>query len=360
MSEFKIKSFAEYRRSLNESTDNAKVEEDRHKEKTVYNDNRGKQITDNTKIKIAMGTPDTNKGEVMKFDFKYVNSEDIDPTAAKKKAIDELTSMISSQVTGGQLKPDMVGVIDIKKDQTRVVGDYVYKGVVSFYQGNHFTPDQLQSATAIATIPGGTPASAANATADQPAPTVKEEVTMPLFEDLKIYDASTIGSAEVKADIKSMLDAPSQIEDPKPATDTTQTTTAAPVITQTTTIAPVTTQTTTIAPAATPATGPSYANLTKNLQFNKSVQELQQRIITKGGPAAETLKQRGGADGKFGDNTAKAIAQVLGTPDAPVTTITQEISDKLNAALGPVAAAAPVAQVVSVKTTNPKVPNLYF
>jgi hypothetical protein len=349
MSEFKIKSFAEYQRSLNESTDNSTVEEDRHKEKTVYNDNRGKQVTDNTKIKIAMGTPDTNKGEVLKFDFKYVNSEEIDPTAAKRKAIDELTSMISSQVTGGQLKSDMVGVIDIKKDQTRAVGDYVYTGAVSFYQGNHFTPDQLQSATAIATIPDGTPTPAANATPDQPVPTVKEEVTMPLFEDLKIYDASTIGSAEVKADLQSMLDASSKIEEPKQETPP-------PATPPPATPPPAT------PPPATPppATGPSYANIAKNLQFNKSVQELQQRIITKGGPAAETLKQRGGADGKFGDNTAKAIAQVIGTPDTPITAITQEISDKLNAALGPVAAAAPVAQVVSVKTNNPKVPNLYF
>jgi len=356
MSEFKIKSFAEYQKFMNESMDNSTVEEDRHKEKTVYNDNRGKEITDNTKIKIAMGTPDTNKGEVLKFDFKYVNSEDIDPTAAKKNAIDELTSMITSQVTSGQLKPDMIGVVDIKKEGTRAVGDYVYKGVVSFYQGNHFTPDQLQNATAIATIPGGNPVPAANPTADQPAPTVKEEVTMPLFEDLKIYDASTISSPEVKADIKSMLDAPSKVQEP--AADTTQTTTAAPVTTQTTTAAPVTTQTATAAPAQ-PA-GPSYANISKNLQFNKTVQDLQQRIIAKGGPAAETLKQRGGADGKFGDNTAKAIAQIVGTPDSPVTTITQEISDKLNVALGPITAAPAVSQIVSVKTNNPKVPNLYF
>jgi len=353
MSDFKIKSFAEYQKFLNESVDNSTVEEDRHKEKTVYNDTRGKEITDNTKIKIAMGTPDTNKGEVLKFDFKYVNSEDIDPTAAKKKAIDELTSMITSQVTGGQLKPDMVGVVDIKKEGTRAVGDYVYKGVVSFYQGNHFTPDQLQNATAIATIPGGAPAPAET---PKPAPTVKEEVTMPLFEDLKIYDASTIASPEVKADIEAMLKAPSNVEEP-PAPPKQETPAPPPPPKQETPAPPPPLKQET--PAPQPA-GPSYANISKNLQFNKTVQDLQQRIITKGGPAADTLKQRGGADGKFGDNTAKALAQVIGTPETPVTTITQEISDKLNAALGPVAAGPAVAQEVSVKTNNTKVPNLYF
>lgn len=357
MSEFKIKSFAEYQKFLNESMDNSQVEEDRHKDKTVYNDIRGKEITDDTKIKIAMGTPDTEKGEVMKFDFKYVNSEDIDPTAAKKKAIDELTSMIASQVDGGQLKPDMVGVIDIKKEGTRTAGDYVYKGAVSFYQGNHFTPDQLQNATAIATIPGGTPESGKTQTEEKLTSTVKEEATMPLFEDLKIYDASTIGSSEVKADIKSMLDAPSKVQEPSP--DTTQTTTTAPPATDTTT-------TTTAVPVSTQQPQTSYVGIKKGLNVNPAVQELQAKIIALGGAGATMLNAKGGADGKYGDATAQAIAEVaFGDHTKPVPNpIDQATSDALNKALAnvkpedvakikkPVAAAKPATPAGSQQTSG--------
>lgn len=72
----------------------------------------------------------------------------------------------------------------------------------------------------------------------------------------------------------------------------------------------------------------SFSGLAKSLKYNASVQDLQKKIIALGGDGANTIKSKGGADGKYGDATATAVGQVLGT--GPVATITDDIAKQLN------------------------------
>ena len=95
---------------------------------------------------------------------------------------------------------------------------------------------------------------------------------------------------------------------------------------------------TTAAPAATQAATASPSTGLKATQtFDQKIQDLQKKIIASGNvEAAKAINDKGGAIGKYGSGTAKAIAILVGTPTTPVTEITAEIAAKLDAALAKV------------------------
>jgi len=74
--------------------------------------------------------------------------------------------------------------------------------------------------------------------------------------------------------------------------------------------------------------------------------------------AANLIKNHGGADGKYGGQTALAIGTLLDKPDVKYTAITPEVENSLKAALSKVTDAdiktieAPAAKKTTAKTTN--------
>jgi hypothetical protein len=84
-------------------------------------------------------------------------------------------------------------------------------------------------------------------------------------------------------------------------------------------------------------TAPQYVGLKKSSAFDQKVQDLQKTIIAKGGPSADKIKTKGGADGKYGDATASAIGSLIGT-NVDVAEITADVDAKLKTALAGVTA----------------------
>lgn len=104
--------------------------------------------------------------------------------------------------------------------------------------------------------------------------------------------------------------------------------------------------------------GESYTGLKSSLTVNQKVKDLQNLIIAKGGPAADAIKAKGGADGKYGTQTAKAIGILIGS-NKDEAEITADIDAKLKTALAGVqapAAAAPVAQAAKPAQAKPAQP----
>jgi hypothetical protein len=82
--------------------------------------------------------------------------------------------------------------------------------------------------------------------------------------------------------------------------------------------------------AATGATG--ITGIKRTSTFDQKIQDLQKKIIAKGGPAADSLNAKGGAVGKYGSGTAKAIGILAGT-NKEENEITADLSTKIDAAL---------------------------
>jgi len=119
----------------------------------------------------------------------------------------------------------------------------------------------------------------------------------------------------------------------------------------------VTTTTTTAAPGTAAVVATTIkAGLKSSNSFSQEVQDLQNKILANGGDAAAKIKAVGGADGKYGNATATAIAILTGTPAVPVIDITQDIADKLNTVLKDVKVAAPVVKQPDASTQNKKAP----
>lgn len=89
--------------------------------------------------------------------------------------------------------------------------------------------------------------------------------------------------------------------------------------------------------ASTTAQAPSYVGLKKSSTFDQKVQDLQKTIIAKGGTAADSIKTKGGADGKYGAATASAIGSLIGT-NKEENEITADVDAKLKTALAGVTA----------------------
>jgi hypothetical protein len=95
-----------------------------------------------------------------------------------------------------------------------------------------------------------------------------------------------------------------------------------------------TARSTTAAGSTTTATANTSVGLKATQTFDQKIQDLQKKIIASGNAeAAKAINDKGGAIGKYGSGTAKAIAILVGTPTVPVTEITPEIAAKLDAAL---------------------------
>ena len=82
---------------------------------------------------------------------------------------------------------------------------------------------------------------------------------------------------------------------------------------------------------------PSYLGLKLSNTFDKKVQDLQKTIIAKGGPAADAIVNKGGADGKYGAATASALGIVTGT-NKTENEITADLDAKLKTSLAGVTA----------------------
>lgn len=360
----KIMNFDQFVHKLNESDGTFGRMEESGRDKTVSSDNFAKVKTDDTNIKIKVEPVDSVKGEVLKFGFKYINSGDIQATdqdsidaEIKKKAGESLAKAIASQV-GSTLNGDEVGMFQLEKEGPRASGDQILKGMITFYKASQFQGKLPTDPTAIIT-------------------TVKSQSVQEakLFEDITVYDASKMqtvaGQSNPSMDMKAAIQKLT-FDDPSNGS-TTKTTTIAPVVqgetTTLATVAPETTLTTTAIPAK--ATQ-SYVNLAIGNTVNLTVKDLQARIIVKGGEAATLITNRGGADGRYGPMTARAIGLLVnGDKTKHVDIIDQTVSDKLIAALSGIdqaqvdklktaSHATHTAQSLAVKTTNHKVPTLYF
>ena len=77
---------------------------------------------------------------------------------------------------------------------------------------------------------------------------------------------------------------------------------------------------------------PKYAGLKLTQTFDKKIQDLQKLIVAKGGDAAAAITAKGGAIGKYGSGTAKAIGILAGT-NKEENEITADIDAKLQTAL---------------------------
>lgn len=101
--------------------------------------------------------------------------------------------------------------------------------------------------------------------------------------------------------------------------------------------------------AANTSQASSYAGLKLTQTFDKKIQDLQKTIIAKGGPAADAIVAKGGAIGKYGSGTAKAIGILAGT-NKEENEITADIDAKLKTALAGVTAD----QIAKVQTPAAK------
>lgn len=80
------------------------------------------------------------------------------------------------------------------------------------------------------------------------------------------------------------------------------------------------------------ATTAKYAGLKLTQTFDQKIKDLQSLIIAKGGDAAASINAKGGAVGKYGAGTAKAIGILIGS-NKEENEITADIDAKLQAAL---------------------------
>jgi hypothetical protein len=94
---------------------------------------------------------------------------------------------------------------------------------------------------------------------------------------------------------------------------------------------------------------PKYAGLKLTQTFDQKIQDLQKLIIAKGGDAAAAITAKGGAIGKYGSGTAKAIGILAGT-NKEENEITADIDAKLQTALAGVTAD----QIAKVQTPAAK------
>jgi hypothetical protein len=99
----------------------------------------------------------------------------------------------------------------------------------------------------------------------------------------------------------------------------------------------------------------SYAGLKLTQTFDKRIQDLQKTIIAKGGPAADSIVAKGGAIGKYGSGTAKAIGILIGT-NKEENEITADIDTKLKTALAGVTVPAATGSSAT-KSGSGKVPS---
>ena len=140
--------------------------------------------------------------------------------------------------------------------------------------------------------------------------------------------------------------------------------TSATVTTDTTTVAPVQSTVGKTEPGETPTQSASttstvYVGLKKAAGFSQPVQDLQKKIMAKGGDSAAALGKLG-ADGKYGSGTATAIGKLVNN-GTPVDDINADISAKLDAALkdltqAQIDAANPKKADTPVKPKNPVKP----
>jgi hypothetical protein len=371
------------------SGSSGEVEEDKAK----WDNSGGKIQTQNQKIRIVLGVPDSQQGEQVRYEFKFVNSEDLDPATAKQKALGGISGLLKDQVSKKVLTSNMVGFIETKRDNKRLIGDYLFKGVISFYDQSRFKNLGNTAIKPIMEIPvpatGDTQTQLASKMEVPVVSKVIEANATPPANIIRIYeftamkDLSDPGNApQVDANtllamVQTRVAEPAQSPIQQVNIQSGQSSSGSSGSAGSSGSSGVSGVNGTSGSSG-DASSVSYEGLTKNLTVNPIVKELQARIIVKGAtdpivkPAADLLNAIGKADGKYGDNTAKAIAQIVtGNQQSPITTIDKATSDKLNSVLtnidpGAVSkyTTAQTTQVASkaVKTANTQVKGqtLYF
>lgn len=345
MSEITIKSFDEFVKTVNESTDTPEKvtekevwklsgkrtevpgEEDEYNKLTIKDEGK--------KIKIVVSKP-VAPDEKIRYDFKVVTSFPDDATA-KQEALNHIANLIVDQVEQKKITADLVGFVNTEKAQRRALGNYVLAGVLSFYPASKFT--NLDKVTPIQTVP--VPTTEEKKEDDLPVTSKVVEAEKAINEAagvVKIYDYNQMkdllpAQAQAGMDIGSAAKVSGEkVEDPGASK-------AEPAKAE----VPKTEPTAPATPAkAEPTKGgqSSYENLVKSMTVNPKVTELQSRILSKGETdpkvkvAADLIRAKGGADGKFGDATGRAISQIAkGNPEPPTTTIDKATSDALTSAL---------------------------
>lgn len=368
MNDLNIKSFDEFVKTVNESTG----ETEKVTEKEVWRlsgkrtdvaggEDEYSKLTikdEGKKIKVVVSKP-IAPDEKIRYDFKVVTSSP-DDQVAKQEAMNHIANLIADQVKQKKITSDMVGFINTEKAQRRVLGDYVVAGVLSFYPVTKFT--NLDKVTPVNAFPVPTTEKKTESDVPVTSQIVKADKSVNEAADVKIYNYSQMKDLLSASALPGMNIASAsavsgeKVEDPGESTPQPDAST-----TQTTTLPPA-------QPAAEPAkteTQSSYENLAKSMTINSKVQELQSRILSKGEidpkvkVAADFIRAKGGADGKFGDATGRAISQIVkGNPEPPTTFIDKVTSDALITALSGTTytPAQPTAQAPAAKPAQPAQP----
>ena len=279
---------------------------------------------DNKRIKIVIVEP-KEPNEKVRYEFKIV-TKNADQQLVRQESLNHIATLITDRIANKMINAELVGFLNVQPTRANALGNTIVSGVLSFYPINIFT--NLDKVQPIQTFPVPTQESELSKLPTTSQIVITEETTA--VDGVKLYDYSQMAellapTAQQSFNLKSASTISTNIPDPVVTTDTT-------------TLAPnATTNTTTLAPNT--QTG-SYENLTKSLSVNPLVQDLQKRILAKGAvdqtvkPAADFIAAKGGADGKFGDATGRAISLLTkGNPEPPTTTIDKATADALTTKL---------------------------
>lgn len=325
MSEIIIESFDDFSKLV--TTPINKVEDIKEKQVTKITGEKDKTLKikdDNKRIKIITVDP-KEPNEKVRYEFKIV-TQNADQQLVRQESLNHISTLITDRIANNMINAELVGFLNVQPTRANFLGNTVVSGVLSFYPINIFT--NLDKVQPIQTFPVPTQESELSKLPTTSQIVITEETTA--VDGVKLYDYSQMAellvpTAQQSFNLKSASTISTNIPDPVVTTDTT-------------TILPnATTTTTTVAPNT--QTG-SYENLTKSLTINPLVQDLQKRILAKGAidqtvkPAADFIAAKGGADGKFGDATGRAISLLTkGNSEPPTTTIDKATAQALTTKL---------------------------
>jgi peptidoglycan hydrolase-like protein with peptidoglycan-binding domain len=360
MDDLRIKNFDEFVKCLNESveldsTDQTEEiepttnEPDVEEDKKAWTDKKAKYIMDDHKIKVVLGTPDTENGEILRYDFKMVDDADLDDNHAMLSALDVIYQQVTNMLADKTLPSTAVGFIETKRSGRRLAGDYLFKGIVSFYDASKFKNLSTAAVQPLKEIPIPTQAPATNPAQPIAGKVVEAEAPKAEATAIKIYDFAAMKELSAPGEAPTV--------DPEKLINNVTTTVTEPEKAAPTADA---TEKPTDQAKPTETTASEYEGLKRSLEVNDKVKGLQAKIIAKGGPAADILKSKGSADGKYGNMTAQAIGLIVnGDKTKQVNMIDKASSDKLVAFLADAQPATPSTAPTApapAKTATPTAP----
>jgi hypothetical protein len=325
--------------------------------------------------KISVANP--KEGEIKRWNVVLRSGEEggVDETNPSNTLLRELSqdpdfknwwkSYDALSVTKDEKKipnHNLLAIIDLGvQNKTNLIGQNVYKAQVAFLP---YATGQLRTGEVagmwvtydVTKVPHRASATVEGSDVELVAWNIQDLPDLRVTNDNKRIEAK---DKTTGGNIPANLVNPAYVEKngAKGGVATTSTTTAA----SSTTAAGSTTTASSTTAAGSTTTASTSVGLKATQTFDQKIQDLQKKIIAGGGEAAAAINTKGGAIGKYGSGTAKAIAILVGTPATPVTEITADIAAKLDAALAKVtpdqiaAVKAPAAQAATAAKPAEKV-----